>query len=168
MAKNLPNGNREMVQMKIGSVSFVARVKSGTAKLLGLKSVDLLPKAKKRTARGWKGTQSYTLVLKKKTSVGGATVATVDFPVSNKVKLQDFYKWARSRGAVAGIITPWGRSYYWSTGANGGGGSGGGGGLLPNLPGDLGGAAASAIDFFGNQDGQLDLFDAFNIANRIL
>lgn len=167
MARNLPNGSRKFVNVTIGSVQYTAFVKSGTAALLGLKSVAVPPTVKKRKARGWVGTQSYTLLLKKKTSVGGATVATLDFPVSSKVKFADFYKWAKGKGAVGGITTPWGRSYRWDDTAGGGGGSSGGN-PLGNLPGDIGGALSTAADFFGNQDGQLDLFDAFEIAKKVL
>ena len=137
MAQNLPDGSRVYVKVKIGGKVRACRMKSGTAQFLGLKPQD--PEKGKGTSikRGAKGTKSFTLLLKKATRVGGASVVTLDVPVPGEVKVLDFYKYAKGRGGVAGIRTPDGITYSWDDWAGGGGG-GGGGGLGPLDSGDFG------------------------------
>lgn len=136
MARNLPDGSRVYVKVKIGGKVRACRMKSGTAQFLGLKPQD--PEKGKGTSikRGAMGTKSFTLLLRKATRVGGASVVTLDVPVPGDVKVLDFYKYAKGRGGVAGIRTPDGITYSWADWAGGGGGSGGGG---FDIPGPLGG-----------------------------
>lgn len=147
MAKNLPNGRRLMVELKIGGKTFYSKMKSSTAAALGLTgSSTLKTGAKGRPLRGhWRG-DSYTLLLKQKETIGGAAVASVDVPIAGNVKLADVYTWAKKFGKVGGVVTPWGISYRWADTAEGGGG---GGGVLPDLPGLDGG------DLLGNAGGLL-------------
>lgn len=161
MAKrNLPNGNRVIVAPTIGGKKRYCRCKSGTARALGLKPVDGIPKgAKNAVVRGAKGTKSFQLYFKKATTVGGATVKTIDFPVPSEVKLRDFYAWAKSKNALAGIRSPHGISYFWATAAtsgSGGGSSGGGGIPLP------GGGSLSLEDVGDVVDGIKDVIGGAN------
>lgn len=136
MARNLPNGNRVYVKPRIGGKVRACRVKSGTADFLGLK-VQEIEKGKGNTIkRGAKGTKSFTIYFKRRATVGGSSVVSLDFPVPGGVKVIDFYKWAKGFGKLAGIRTPDGVSYFWAKAAAQSG-SGSGGGI--DLPGPLGG-----------------------------
>lgn len=158
MARNLPDGNRVYVKVKIGGKVRACRMKSGTAQFLGLKPQD--PEKGKGTSikRGAKGTKSFTLLLKKATRVGGASVVTLDVPVPGEVKVLDFYKYAKGRNGVAGIRTPDGVTYSWDDWAGGGGGGWGPGDIIPDTPFDVGdigdlidtiGDVASGDNIFG-------------------
>ncbi|HEY9762800.1 MAG TPA: hypothetical protein V6D07_09750 [Trichocoleus sp.] len=160
---NRPNGNRVIVAPTIGGKKRYCRCKSGTATLLGLAATTDIPKGKRDAViRGAKGTKSYTLFLKKAESVGGATVRSVDFPVPGEVKLRDFYKWAKSKGKLAGMRSPDGISYYWAKAAKSGGGGiiPGGGGL--DL-GDVGDLVDGIVDVIKGGNVQLELLEG--IAN---
>jgi len=156
MARNLPDGSRVYVKVKIGGKVRACRMKSGTAQFLGLKPQD--PEKGKGTSikRGAKGTKSFTLLLKKATRVGGASVVTLDVPVPGEVKVLDFYKYAKGRGGVAGIRTPDGITYSWDDWAGGGGGGGWTpGDIIPDNPfdvGDLGDLIDTAGDIAGGNN----------------
>lgn len=157
MAKNLPNGSRIYVKPKIGGKVRPCRVKVGTASLLGLSAQQIeAGKNGRGIKRGAKGTKSFTLFLASRTTVGGAPVVSLDFPVPGDVKVLEFYKWAKGFGKVAGIRTPDGMSYYWKKAAGQKGGSSGGNGGLPGPlggfdAGDLGDLVEGARDIFGGQ-----------------
>jgi len=139
MAKNLPNGSRIYVKPKIGGKVRPCRVKQGTAALLGLNAQPLeAGKRGRGVKRGAKGSKSFTLFLATRTTVGGAQVVSLDFPVPSDVKVLDFYKWAKGFGKISGIRTPDGISYYWKKAAGQSGGGGGGGIDLPGPLGSLG------------------------------
>jgi hypothetical protein len=111
-----PHGRRIFAEVAITpKIKYIARVKAGTATLLGLKGVAKLPIVKTRHTKGWKGTRSYILLLKKLTDVGGFPAASVSIPVAPTVKFEDFYAWAYKNSILAGITTPWGITYAWDT-----------------------------------------------------
>jgi len=124
MALKLPRGQRVWAEIKLGQRLYVIRPKVGTAQILGL---PVKPPTEVKRGKGGVplpgvvGTKSYTMIFKKPQSIGGATVRTVDIPIPGEAKLVNVLKFAYDRrGLIAGIITPWGRSYYWSKSAGGG------------------------------------------------
>jgi len=152
-----PKGARILCSLKIGGVQFYPKVKEGTQKLLGLTKISgKLPKAKKATARGIKGTRSYKLLLASRHEIGGfKDCVSVELPVSNEVKLTDFYAWAYKQSALAGIVTPWGIKYSWKTAAKSPEpnllqkGLKGASDLAGGLVGDVGGLVGDAVDAAG-------------------
>ncbi|MEM9808243.1 MAG: hypothetical protein AAF959_23500 [Cyanobacteria bacterium P01_D01_bin.56] len=135
---NLPNGSRVTTTVKIGGKNRLLRVKAGTVEALGLQASNKLVLGKGgRVKRGAKGTKSYTLYFKAPTLVGGATVKTVDLPVPSEVKVVDMYNWGVKQGALAGLRTPWGISYFWADRADEGG---------PGLVGQVAGIAETIVD----------------------
>ena len=82
-----PKSNRAIYKIKIGTRNVYCRVKKSTADVLGLKAVDGIQQNKTAVIRGAKGTKSYTLYLRSKTTVKGVAVLTLDFPVDGNVKL---------------------------------------------------------------------------------
>ena len=113
---NVPKGGRAIVVVKFGNKNYYSKVKTGTAKLLGLTPVDDTNVGKNQhEIHGCKaGSHSYKLLLTERTGVGGVTVKTVDFPVSHLVKKTLFRKWAKTIGVIAGMTTPWGETEYWN------------------------------------------------------
>jgi hypothetical protein len=138
MARNLPDGNRVYVKPKIGGKVRPCRMKSGTAAFLGLKPQDPEKGKGYSIKRGAMGTKSFTLLLKKKQTVGGAGVVSLDVPVPGNVKVLEFYKYAKGRNNVAGIRTPDGVSYMWADWAGSSGGGSGNGGPGIDIPGPFG------------------------------
>jgi hypothetical protein len=123
MANKRPHGDRTFCKIKIGNTTYIGKVKSGTASLLGLTVLKSDPKTEKgHKAKGWKGTQSYRLLLASSHEIGGYSVVSVDLPVSPQVKFADFYAWAYKHSVVAGFITPWGIKYAWKNAAKKSGG----------------------------------------------
>jgi hypothetical protein len=117
-----PSGNRVMVELKIKDATkagttkgVTSRLKSGTAKFLGLPALTGIPKGKngKSPLRGSKGTKSFKIVLKDKVDVNGTKVKTLSIPVPGTVGLDEFYTWAtqfKDKGVI-GIVSPNGVSY---------------------------------------------------------
>lgn len=126
---NLPNGKRVIVQPTIGGKKRTVRMKQSTAQFLGLEPVTSLIEGKKNSIkRGAKGTKSFTLLLKQKVKVGGASVKTLAYPVPGEVTLKMFYSYARKLPNVIGIVSPQGISYAWGKYQSGLGA------LIPDLP----------------------------------
>lgn len=155
MGRNLPNGSRAFVELNFpglpgaAAVKSLSKVKTGTAALFKWKVLEVQPTGKRfRKKKGHKDL-SYTIVLRQRTSIGGADVYTVRVPVDPSVQSRQVYTYFRKNPLVAGIITPWGVSSFWATpprrgggfkfptlppsGGTGGGsqGNGGDGGFLP-------------------------------------
>lgn len=117
-----PSGNRVMVEIKIKDATkagttkgVTSRLKSGTAKFLGLEGLKGIPKGKngKSPLRGSKGTKSFKLTLKEKVDINGTKVKTLSIPVPGTVGLDEFYAWAaqfKDKGVI-GIVSPNGVSY---------------------------------------------------------
>lgn len=131
-----PKSNRGVYKLKIGSNTVVSRLKISTGNHLGLKREETLLKGKKnREITGAKGTKSFKLVLKKAVTIDGVRIQTLSFPVSGKVRVIDFYAYAKktfgSKG-VGAIITPDGIQKAWDKIERSGGGLKIPG--LPNLP----------------------------------
>lgn len=155
MGKQLPRSRRAVYKVKIGGRSVICKVKESTGTLFSLTPATAADLTSKGVKRGVKGTKSYTIHLKNSAQLGNNKVKvwSVAFPVDAKVKMKDFYAFAKSNPLATGITTPWGVTYNWAksnrpSSGSGGGGSGGGGG-----GGGLGGLGGNLLGNLGSQFG---------------
>lgn len=128
-----PKSNRGEYPVKIGNRNVVSRLKITTGNFLGLKRADALISGKGKSIKtGNKGTKSFQLVLKKRTTIEGVRVQRLSFPVDGRVTVKQFYSYAKSTFAgkgVGAIITPDGILKAWDKIDSSGGGL-----SLPGLP----------------------------------